>query len=444
MKVSLADIAFCFEGIVPAVVATCSKDGIPNASYLSHVFMVDEQHVATSFQFFNKTRANLLENPYAMIKVRNPINLQSYQLKLKYLRSEESGPVFENMSIKLDVIAAHEGMGNLFQLKAADIYEVIEAQATTTDTTFDPSHVVQDQVTLKDLELLRVISDKINELTSLEDVFDQSMQILNRYLGWTHMILLLAEPGQRTLITHSSFGYPVGGVGAEVKLGEGLIGICGQHRRVLQVGAIGESLRYAKAIKQGAAEKDLIAKISLPGLVNPASQIAAPLMLQNEFMGVFMIESETQNFWGLKGKLVLSTIANILALAIRALEGQGKAMRGAGVQDEDCSQLVPRLQRFRWVPDDELIFCNDQYLVKNIPARILWYLLQTYKKTGRTEFSNMELRAEKSLNLPELKDNLETRLILLRKRLEEQGVGIRLVATGRGKFRMDVCAELVL
>ncbi|HEY1079321.1 MAG TPA: pyridoxamine 5'-phosphate oxidase family protein, partial [Bdellovibrio sp.] len=317
MKVSLADIAFCFEGIVPAVVATCSKDGIPNASYLSHVFMVDEQHVATSFQFFNKTRANLLENPYAMIKVRNPINLQSYQLKLKYLRSEESGPVFENMSIKLDVIAAHEGMGNLFQLKAADIYEVIEAQATTTDTTFDPSHVVQDQVTLKDLELLRVISDKINELTSLEDVFDQSMQILNRYLGWTHMILLLAEPDQRTLITHSSFGYPVGGVGAEVKLGEGLIGICGQHRRVLQVGAIGESLRYAKAIKQGAAEKDLIAKISLPGLVNPASQIAAPLMLQNEFMGVFMIESETQNFWGLKGKLVLSTIANILALAIR-------------------------------------------------------------------------------------------------------------------------------
>lgn len=444
MKVSLADIAFCFEGIVPAVVATCSKDGIPNASYLSHVFMVDEQHVATSFQFFNKTRANLLENPYAMIKVRNPINLQSYQLKLKYLRSEESGPVFENMSIKLDVIAAHEGMGNLFQLKAADIYEVIEAQATTTDTTFDPSHVVQDQVTLKDLELLRVISDKINELTSLEDVFDQSMQILNRYLGWTHMILLLAEPDQRTLITHSSFGYPVGGVGAEVKLGEGLIGICGLHRRVLQVGAIGESLRYAKAIKQGAAEKDLIAKISLPGLVNPASQIAAPLMLQNEFMGVFMIESETQNFWGLKGKLVLSTIANVLALAIRALEGQGKAMRGASAQDEDCSQLVPRLQRFRWVPDDELIFCNDQYLVKNIPARILWYLLQTYKKTGRTEFSNMELRAEKSLNLPELKDNLETRLILLRKRLEEQGVGIRLVATGRGKFRMDVCAELVL
>lgn len=444
MSVTLEQISFCFEGLVPSVVATCAKDGTPNASYLSHVFMVDAKHVATSFQFFNKTRANLLENPYAMIKVMNPINLQPYHLKLKYLRSERSGPVFDDMSIKLDVIAAHEGMGQLFQLKAADIYEVLEVQETAPDTTYNPGHVPMDEVNLKDLELLRVISDKMGELTNLEDLFDCSMQILNRYLGWSHMILLLAEPDQQTLVTHSSFGYPVGGVGAEVKKGEGLIGMCAEHRRLLQVGALSEGLRYAQAAKEGVAAKDLKNKIALPGLVKPASQVVAPLLVQNELVGVLAIESEVQAYWGLKAKLVVTTVANFLALAIRALEGQGRVLGSQIATELPCPLLVSENIRVRWVPEDELIFLNDQYLIKNIPARILWYLLQTYKNTGRAEFSNMELRAEKSLNLPEIKDNLETRLILLRKRLEDQGVGIRLVSSGRGKFRIEVCGELIL
>lgn len=443
MSVTLAQISFCFEGVVPSVVATCAKDGIPNASYLSHVFMVDDKHVATSFQFFNKTRANLLENPYAMIKVMNPVNLQPYHLKLKYLRSEDSGPVFDNMSIKLDVIAAHEGMGQLFKLKAADIYEVLEVQETAPDTTFNPTHFTMDEVGLKDLELLRVISDKMGELTHLEDLFDHSMQILNRYLGWSHMILLLAEPDQQTLVTHSSFGYPVGGVGAEVKKGEGLIGLCAEHRRLLQVGALSEGLRYAQAAKEGVASKDLKNKIALPGLAKPASQVVAPLLVQNEFVGVLAIESEQQVYWGLKEKLVVTTVANLLALAIRALEGRTHELRPKDTEEPSCVRSGSEIQRVRWVPDDELIFLNDQYLIKNIPARILWYLLQTYKNTGRAEFSNMELRAEKSLNLPEIKDNLETRLILLRKRLEEQGAGIRLISIGRGKFKIEVCGELI-
>lgn len=442
MTLKLSDLACCFEGVVPSMIATCSQEGTPNVTYISHVYRVDEAHVATSFQFFNKTRANLLENPFAMIKVRHPGNLQSYHLKVKYLRSEEQGPNFDQMSLKLDVIAAYEGMGSIFKMKAADIYEVLEIKEIADQTTMPTPDLCGFNVSLADLELLRVISDKFSSLSSLEELLDHSMDILNRYLGWTHMILLLADLQQKVLVTHSSFGYPFGGVGAEIRWGQGLVGLCAEHKRLLQVSSLGEGLRYAQAAKVGHAQENLSAKIPFPGLTNPASQIAAPLKVQGDFIGVLAVESEKNFYWGFKEQLLLSTVSNFLAVGIRALENQGTIMKVTKTESVAPTTTEKKFLRLRWVPESELIFVNDQYLIKNIPARILWYLLQTYQKTGRSEFSNMELRAEKSLQLPEIKDNLETRLILLRKRLEEQCPAIRLQSTGRGRFRIEVVGEL--
>ena len=59
-------------------------------------------------------------------------------------------------------------------------------------------------------------------------------------------------------------------------------------------------------------------------------------------------------------------------------------------------------------------------------------------ETGQTEFTNKELRLDKSLDLPGFRDNLDTRLVLLKRRLEERNAPIRLERTGRGRFRVDV------
>lgn len=442
MSRQLSELEGCFEGVVPAVIATCSKDGVPNASYLSHVYKVDDKHIATSFQFFNKTRANLLENPYATVQIRHPANLYQYRIKAKYLRSEESGPLFDYMSVKLDVISAHEGMGAIFKLKAADVYEVLAIEEVEGKTNYHPS-LNCPEANLHDLELMRVMSDKMNQARSLEELFDLSMQLLNSYMGWTHMILLLADEEQKTLLTHASFGYEKGGVGSEVKWGEGLIGLSAEYRRMFQVGAVQESLRYAKAVKESRAVEAAHAKIPLPGLANPASQIAAPICAHGEFWGVLVVESETSFYWENREMLFLSTLTNLLGLGLSSLEGKDRTIAPiqSPLRAAPKSDLV---WRFRFVEDDDLIFVNDQYLIKNIPARILLYLLKTYQKTGRTEFSNMELRSEKSLMLPEGKDNLEARLILLRKRLEEQPSGVRLMSTGRGKFAIEVSGEAVI
>jgi adenylate cyclase len=72
LSVPLESIGPCLQGVMPSWVVTCSADGVPNATILSIVRYVDSERVALTRQFFNKTRANLDENPQAQVIVVDP------------------------------------------------------------------------------------------------------------------------------------------------------------------------------------------------------------------------------------------------------------------------------------------------------------------------------------------------------------------------------------
>jgi len=126
LALGLSEISNCFEGIIPATIATASVDGTPNVTQLSRVFMVDDDHVALSNQFFSKTMRNLAENPRASVVVIDPLEGGSYRLTLDYERREMRGPVFDRLHREVEAIAAVTGMTGVFKLKSADIYRVVE------------------------------------------------------------------------------------------------------------------------------------------------------------------------------------------------------------------------------------------------------------------------------------------------------------------------------
>src|ERR1041385_1048705 len=110
----------CFQGIIPAALSTCSRDGTPNITFISQVYYVDSTHVAISFQFFNKTHRNVRENPFACAMILDPRTLQAHRMHLRFDHSETSGPVFDSMSLQLQAVASYSGMSDVFRLRAAD------------------------------------------------------------------------------------------------------------------------------------------------------------------------------------------------------------------------------------------------------------------------------------------------------------------------------------
>jgi hypothetical protein len=112
------------ENGVPAIVVTCSADGVPNATIISHVHYVDKTHAALSFQFFNKTIRNVRENPYACVALNDVMANAKWILDVQYEHSETEGPVFDEMDMQIEAIASASGMAGIFKLRAADIYLV--------------------------------------------------------------------------------------------------------------------------------------------------------------------------------------------------------------------------------------------------------------------------------------------------------------------------------
>jgi hypothetical protein len=275
-SLSLSDLELCFEGVIPAVIATAAADGIPNVTYLSKVRMVDDERIALSNQFLSKTSRNLAENPPGSILLIHPLTYDQYRLTLVYERTERRGDVFERLSEDVDAVAALQGM------------------------------------------------------------------------------LLLDEEGKR-LYTNASKGYDVQGVGSEVTVGEGIIGM--------------------------------------------AAARCAPIQRMQD------------------------------------RDAADATQEGPAVSAQDPSKPSTHVRCFSV---DGSTFLDGDYLIKGVSGRIMWSLLPQYDLEGRVEFTNREVRLDPTLELPEFRDNFESRLILLKRRLDERGAPIQIEKTGRGRFRLVV------
>ena len=450
MTASLASLpSRVFDGIVPATVATCSADGVPNVAVLSQVYRVDARHVALSRQFFNKTTRNVLANPAALVSLWDPLDFTIYRIRARYLSSETEGALFDEMAVRIEAIASHTGMKGIFKLLAADLFVVDDVVVVTEHLApFDPSATCSEELDSKEqlarppeareeLWALQRLSHQLSRAVHLDELLDDLLERLAEDFGFAHSMVLLWDESAARLITVASHGYDEDGVGSEVALGEGMIGTAAEERRILRVGQLERALRYGMAVRAGVeaeGEACFGPSVPLPGLPDAQSQLALPLQVGERLVGVLALESRSVSCFESWHEAFLGVVADHVAAGIERL---------ADVEHAPFPEGLPT-RRFVFYRNDDCVFVDGEYLIRNVPGRILWRLLSQYRDSGRTEFTNRELRLDPTLGLPAVKDNLESRLILLRKRLEQKCPEVRLVRRARGRFGMELECELSL
>lgn len=466
--IALEKLSRCFEGVVPSTVTTCSADGIPNISSLSHVYYVDEKHVALSRQFFNKTTRNLLENPRAQVTVWDPLTFDVYVLQLRFARSETSGPTFDRMASRIEAIASHTGMAGIFRLLASDVFEVLYVHQVTEhllpevpsgadgaepELPPEPGKVAPDQ--RDELWVLHRLSQRMNRACDLEALLGAVLDSVAEDFGFTHAKVLLVDETGRRLFTIASRGYEESGVGSEVVFGEGLIGTVARDRRIVRVGRMDSDLRYGRAVRAevasggsagaaGKAKAALRPEIPLPGLPDAQSHLALPLLVRERLVGVLALESRNPASFATWHEAFLGIVADQVATGIERLAAADVEEPVGGRRPREPAPATRKRRSFVFYQNDDCVFIDGEYLIRNVPGRILWKLLKAHRETGRSEFSNRELRLDPSLGLPPLRDNLESRLILLRQRLAQKCPDVRLPTRGRGRFAVEADCELAL
>jgi adenylate cyclase len=444
---SLERLRRCYEGGVPAVVCTCSLDGVPNITYISRVHQVDADRVAISNQFMSKTARNLAENPVASVLLIDPVTYQEYQLVAVHERTERRGPVFERLRHDVDQLAEEMGLRSIFKLRAADIFRVTSIERIGI---IHPEPEAEHPA--RTLDALTEFGARIDCATDLDTVVDAAIEGLDRILGYHHVSLLLLDESGTRMYAIASRGFDDENVGAEVALGDGPIG------RPLALGTIQRSTglrqlaKYSRSIRRSFQESgvDPDFVLPIPGLVDADSRIVVPIRNLGQLIGAVVVEHRAVAAFDSGDEQILAAVASMLGGTIDSARQQPptepttdrpppSASAPVSVSAAISATIAGTTgSAIRFFETDGSVFVDGEYLIKGVAGRILRTLLTEHLATSRCNFTNRELRLDATLDLPGFKDNLESRLVLLKRRLDERSAPCSIVKTGRGRFQLDV------
>lgn len=106
----------------PIPFATASSEGRPNVVFMGILKIKDEETLVFADNFFNKTAANLAENPFASVVCWSKVPRRSYQIKGRVSFAEE-GPIFEEMAESVRARKPDLQMRRAVIFKVEEIYE---------------------------------------------------------------------------------------------------------------------------------------------------------------------------------------------------------------------------------------------------------------------------------------------------------------------------------
>ncbi|MBA1158663.1 GAF domain-containing protein [Microvirga mediterraneensis] len=272
-----------------------------------------------------------------------------------------------------------------------------------------------------------VLVDAISRQSDASKIVDTVLDGLRERFGYRNILLLLLDGSRGVLITRGSRGYERTGSTSEVRLGDGLIGVVATDGRLIHADGMDDETQPAGGGRGETVEG------TVPG---PLSRIGVPMIVQGKVTGVLFAESRERFAFGADDQAVMTIIACQIGASLALAEAPA-AEEHASKTHKSFDSPEERVFRVSHHTLDDSIFIDNEYLIKGVAGRLLMFMLDVHQREGRVGFTNRELRLSATMRLPEVKDNLDTRLLLLRRRLEEKGAPVRLARVGRGRILLQ-------
>jgi len=170
-----------------------------------------------------------------------------------------------------------------------------------------------------EIEIIKQISNQINKSLDLNLIASSMLSLMNEFFGFKHSMILLVSENKKHLNVLETYGYEKRGIGAKVEFGVGVIGIVAEKKKLMRMANLGMQRSYMQAIREQVQitnKNKLQDKVELPGLKNAESQVAIPMLIDNELVGVFSVESEKMNIFDKSDEILIGILANQTASAL--------------------------------------------------------------------------------------------------------------------------------
>jgi adenylate cyclase len=170
-----------------------------------------------------------------------------------------------------------------------------------------------------EVRIIQQISSEISSTLDLDRILAISLDAMETVLGFRHSMILVASGDERVLTVAASRGYNGARTGAEILLGQGVLGVAARRRRIVRMGNVATQRAYLAGVRartQAAGQATLEPVAEMPGLADAQSQLAIPLIVKDHLVGVLGVESATANAFDELDEMLLSIVGNQVATGI--------------------------------------------------------------------------------------------------------------------------------
>lgn len=169
----------------------------------------------------------------------------------------------------------------------------------------------------KEIEFILKISAEINASQDMDEIAGLLLASMDEVFGFQYSMILLLEEGTDILQVVATHGYQQQGLGSTVKIGQGVIGVVAQKKRLLRISGMQIQQRYLQRATLSAKEMAGETDIPLPSLSKAQSQIAIPMMSKDDLVGVLSVESRGLTVLSKQDEVLVSILANQAAVAFQ-------------------------------------------------------------------------------------------------------------------------------